>query len=194
MSGVGAIVLAAGASSRMGRPKQLLSVEGKTLLRRAAEAVVEAGCDPAVVVLREKTSDLLAELDGLAVHPVENPQANKGIGTSIRAGVSSLLQLSPNLEALLIVLCDQPRVNSQTLKMLIDSYRKSNKPVCACAFAGTIGPPVLVASPFFSKLQSLPDDRGAKYLWMAQPQIVQQVCCEEAATDIDTPEDYQRLR
>ncbi len=193
MPGVGAIVLAAGASARMGQPKQLLRVQGKTLLRRAAETAAEVGCEPIVVVLREMSAELLAELRGLAVHPIENPEADKGIGTSIRAGVGSLLKISPNLQSLVILLCDQPRVNADTLHRLIDSHRANGKPVSACAFTGTIGPPVLVESSLLSKLQSLRDDQGAKALWLAQPEIIHRFACEEAAIDVDTPEDYQRL-
>jgi len=191
--GVGAIVLAAGSSSRMGRPKQLLRVQGKTLLRRAAETAAEAGCAPIVVVLREMSDELLAELRGLAVHPIESPEAAKGIGTSIRAGVGSILHHLPTLQSLVILLCDQPRVNADMLRRLIDSHRASGKPVSACAFAGTIGPPVLLESALFSRFQSLKDDQGAKALWLAQPEIVHRFACEEAAIDVDTPEDYQRL-
>ena len=193
MATVAAIVLAAGGSVRMRRPKQLLTLNGRTLLRRAAETTVAAGCKPVIVVLGCEADRMAAELTGLAVHPVTNPGWERGIGTSIRRGVEQLLALSPEPEAAVLLLCDQPGVTPATVRRLMAAHDSAGKPVCAAAYDGAIGPPVLVARALFGELLALPDDRGAKALWAAHPEWVFPVACPEAADDVDTPADYQRL-
>src|SRR5579862_9316092 len=112
MRGIGAIILAAGGSMRMGRPKQLLQFRGQSFLRRAATVAIDAKCNPVVVVVGNDAAAMLAELTSLPVHPIENPDWQRGIGTSIRAGVRKLLDLQPDMIATFIHLCDQPLVTS----------------------------------------------------------------------------------
>jgi molybdenum cofactor cytidylyltransferase len=190
--GVGAIILAAGGSTRMGRPKQLLQIEGQTLVRRIVDAATGAGCSPIVVVLGHKADAICQELDRQPVHFAINPDWSRGIGSSIRCGVEMLLTIAPSIERLMLLLCDQPRVSANVLRRVIAAQKCSEKPVCVCAYAGTVGPPVLVDRSLFEQLMSLPDDRGAKALWTgAGEDRVCHVPCEEAAMDIDTPADYQ---
>lgn len=189
-----AIILAAGGSARMGTPKQLLTYSGQTLIRRAAEAAVGASCAPVVVVLGNEPDAMAAELLGLPVTTAVNDDWSNGIGSSIRSGVRRLLELSPKTEATLLVLCDQPLVTADALARLAGTRRQSGKPVVVSAYAGTIGPPVCVGREFFADLLTLPDDQGAKAVWVRRPDAVVEVPCDEAGVDVDTPADYQRLR
>ena len=189
-----AVLLAAGGSARMGTPKQLLAYDGQSLLRRTAGAAVGARCWPVVVVLGHEAEAMAAELGGLPVDTALNPDWADGIGTSIRCSVRRLLELSPTAEATLLVLCDQPLVTADTLARLADARRRSGKAVAVSAYAGTIGPPVCVGREFFPDLLALPDGQGAKAVWAGRPDAVVEVPCDEAAVDVDTPEDYRRLR
>lgn len=193
MPRVAAVILAAGGSMRMGRPKQLLVFKGRSLLRRAAEASLAVGCELVVVVLGRDVDLLTPELAGLAVEPIFNAEWERGLGTSIRHGVRRVLERSPNVDAIAILLADQPLVDAAELERLFDAFDRAAKPACASAYAGTVGPPVVVGRPFFPRLLALPDDRGAKAIWAREPAAVALHPCDAAAFDVDTPADYARL-
>jgi molybdenum cofactor cytidylyltransferase len=188
-----AILLAAGGSTRMGSPKQLLVYEGQPLLRRAARVAIDAGCQPVIAVLGHLADQTAAALSGLPIDIVLNTQWERGIGSSIRTGVERLMKVIPAAPATFLLLADQPLVDPDVLRRLIKARRSSGKPVCASAYAGTIGPPVLVSAELFPRLLALPDDRGAKVLWTGQPDIVATIACDAAAIDLDTPDDWARL-
>ncbi|MDB5321766.1 MAG: hypothetical protein JWN40_3397 [Phycisphaerales bacterium] len=193
MFDVAVVILAAGGSARMGRPKQLLSFEGRSLLRRAAEAAIESGCGPVVVVLGARAEEMRAELSGLGVDVVRNEGWERGIGTSIRAGVGHLSSLPHAPSAVMIMLCDQPLVTAGVLRRLVNAHAHSERLVTVAAFEETLGPPVIVGSELFQALLALRDDRGAKELWLERPEIVHRVACPEAGWDVDTPADFERL-
>ena len=113
---------------------------------------------------------MLADLAGLPIHPVENPDWPRGIGTSIRAGIRKLLALQPDAIAAFIHLCDQPLVTYMTFEKMLEARRESGRPVCVCTYADTIGPPVLVDRRLFPALLELPDHAGAKRIWTDHPE------------------------
>ena len=193
MRDVAALILAAGGSQRMGQPKQLLQVEGQSLIRRAVAAAAAAHCAPVVVVVGSRGDDVLAELAGSGAQIVWNAGWERGIGSSIRAGIAHLTALFDQLSAVMIMLCDQPLVDASVLGRLLAAHASAGRQVTAAEFNRTLGPPVIVDSALFPALLALPDDRGAKALWMEQPEIVQRVPCPEAAIDVDTPEEFERL-
>ncbi|MGN6506599.1 MAG: nucleotidyltransferase family protein [Tepidisphaeraceae bacterium] len=193
MSALAAIVLAAGASSRMGRPKQLLTIEGEPLLRRAVRMADQAGCCPIHVVLGCQAHLMMPALAGTAVRTVVNDQWALGMGTSIRCGIEAVLRDVPDVSRVLLMLCDQPRVTAETLQRLDAHQHASQAQVAVAAFEGTIGPPVIVTGDRIAALRYLPDDRGAKALWAEQPQSVLKVDCPEAAIDVDTPAAWEKL-
>jgi molybdenum cofactor cytidylyltransferase len=210
MRDVAAVILAAGGSQRMGRAKQLLRVGGRSLVKRAVAAAVAAGCSPVVVVVGARAEEVERELLGSGAAVVRNEGWERGIGSSIRAGVEYLLKdVSPIgrdesgaatgrgttrlCPGLVIMLCDQPLVGAEVLGRLLDAHARGARLVTAAEFDGTLGPPVVVDVSLFAELLALPDDRGAKALWMARPEIVGRVACPEAGVDVDTAGDFERL-
>ena len=192
MPGIAAIVLAAGASTRMGRPKQLLPVGGVPMLVRAVGAAEAAGCRPIIVVVgrdAEACRALLAAKTDVTV--VDNPDWATGLGTSLRAGASAL---PPDATATFLLLADQPFVTVETLRRLIDAAINAGKRVAVSAFAEQIGPPVYVSGTYVSGLCDWPHAAGAKALWQDRPGDVARVDCPEAARDVDTPADYAAAR
>jgi molybdenum cofactor cytidylyltransferase len=185
---IGLILLAAGGSTRMGQPKQLLLYKNQTLLRRAAEQALAAGCDPVIVVLGSNAPRLRTELTNLPVHIMENPDWQQGMGTSIRTGLSAMPP-----QPVIITLCDQPLIDAAALKKLIDAHHSTNRPLIAAQYAGTLGVPALFSPEYFPALAALPNDTGAKQLLRQHADQVLPIPMEFAATDIDTPTDYQQL-
>ena len=192
MPDIGIVVLAAGGSTRMGRPKQLLPIAGQSLLRRAASAAVESGCAPVIVVLGAQAQPLRAELSGLPVSIAFNEAWQRGIGCSIRCGIQALTTPATSPCAVVILLCDQPLVSAGVIRRLVLAHAGSGKPICVSAFNGTFGPPVVIDSRYFDLLLALPDDQGAKAVWAGRQDQVHFEPCPEAGIDIDTPADYEQ--
>jgi molybdenum cofactor cytidylyltransferase len=191
MKRVAVAVLAAGGSSRMGRPKQLLPFGGRSLLRHAAEVAVAAECGPVVVVLGAGADRLRQELDGLPVEVIVNSEWELGPGTSIRAAVETI---EPNTEvdAVVFLACDQPLVDAAHIRRLIAAREVTGLPTAASGYAGTLGVPALFARELFADLRALHPAAGAKQLLARQSDAVAVVPFPDGAIDLDTPEDYQR--
>lgn len=187
---IAAVILAAGGSARMGRPKQLLRDQGETLVRRIAHTGLLAGCDPVLVVTGREHDAIAEELRDLAATLVPNDNWERGMGTSLRAGVNAL----PAVGAAFVLTCDQPQVTAELLLEMIERQRESDKPIVACEYAGTIGVPVLFLACYFAELRSLGDDAGAKSLLRSQPNEVATLSFPGGAVDLDTPEDYERVQ
>lgn len=204
MPNVSAVVLAAGASSRLGQPKQLLMFRGETLVSRAARAAAEAGCAPVFVIVGETRELIKQSLDirdsrishssnakGMArAIVVENGEWRRGIGTSIRRGVE---QVPVDAEAVVLLACDQPFVDASIVRQLIAAWEETGKPIVASSYANTLGVPALFDRSCFEALLTLPDDEGAKALIASRPADVSAIAFDQGAADIDTPEDFERL-
>jgi len=206
---VAVVVLAAGGSSRLGTPKQLVRWRGRTLLRRAAEtALAGAGLPsprasrataapvgPVVVVLGADARALRAELDGLAVHVVVNRRWRDGLASSLRAGLRAAIA-APGRErpaAVLFLTCDQPCVTPSLLRRLVRRFRRG-APIVACAYDGTLGAPALFASAHFANLLALSGDQGARRILARHRDDVAPVRFARGAADVDRPRDLPRLR
>ena len=194
MRSVGAIILAAGGSSRFGRPKQLLLFQGETLVRRAVRAVSDGGCGWIAVVAGEERDLIERELRETPAVLVENPDWQRGLGSSIRCGLSHLLSSRPGCDAVVLVACDQPFVDASLIKSLIAQQEASGKPIVASSYADTLGVPALFARACFESLLALPDDSGAKALIESRSADVAQIEFEQGALDIDTPADFERIK
>ncbi len=190
---IGAVVLAAGGSLRLGRPKQLVSYRGETLVVRAARAACGAGCTPVVVVAGDERERLAEELRPLDVHLCHHAEWQRGIGSSIRAGVAHLLTVSPSLDALVLMVCDQPFVTAEIISALLVARARTGKRAIACAYAETVGVPALFDRTFFPALTSLRDAHGAKQLLAAHPDETARVNFPQGTMDLDSPEDCRVL-
>jgi molybdenum cofactor cytidylyltransferase len=186
---VGAVVLAAGGSSRLGRPKQLLVHEGRTLVRRSAEAAVAAGCEPVVVVVGAHGEAVATELAGLPVRTVENPEWQVGMGRSLRVGVRAL----PEVDAVLVLLCDQLRVDSTHLEALVDTFVRTGSPIVASGYEGARGVPALFSRALLPELEALEADQGARKVIVRDASRVVEVPFPGGGEDVDTAADLSRL-
>lgn len=186
----GAIILAAGASTRMGEPKQLLPLAGRPLLLRAVDAALASSAWPVVVVLgahAEKIRPLLARLPVLVV---ENPAWPEGMASSIRTGVAILQQFSRSLDAALVALCDQPAFNTAVIERLVATQRATSRSIVASRYLGRNAAPALFLRPHFPALTALTGEEGARSLLNASPDLVATIDAPELAQDLDTPSDY----
>lgn len=193
MRPVAALILAAGASSRFGEPKQLLRIEGESLVRRVVNAAKEAGCTPVAVVVGAEHDAIEDELQQTSVLIVKNVDWRRGLGTSIRAGVQSLVAANPALDALTLLACDQPMLGSPIIRELIEAREGSGKPIVASSYANTVGVPAIFDRSCFEALLTLRNDAGAKRVIEARLNEVEQVAFPDGAIDIDTPVDLQRF-
>lgn len=194
MRNLGAVILAAGGSSRFGRPKQLITFRGETLVRRAVTAAVGAGCEKVVAVVGDAADAIREELGGTPAAVVRNSEWARGLGTSIRCGLEFLMAANRELEAIVLLACDQPFVTEDVVASLVAEAKRSGKPIVASSYANTLGVPAFFGGSCFSALLDLPDDSGAKSVIQSRPEEVASVAFAEGAIDIDTPEDFARLR
>ncbi|MEN3370400.1 MAG: molybdenum cofactor cytidylyltransferase [Verrucomicrobiota bacterium] len=192
MRNVGAIVLAAGGSGRFGQPKQLLAFQGESLVRRAVRAV-SAQCSCVVVVVGDLGAEIENDLSESSATIVLNADWRCGLGTSIRCGLRDLLASLADLDAVVIVACDQPFVESSTIAALIAERERSGKPIVASSYANTLGIPALFDRSCFEELLALPDQSGAKAIIESRRDDVASIEFEKGAIDIDTPADFERL-
>ena len=190
---IGAAILAAGESSRLGRPKQLIQFRGKSLILRTVDAASEVGCSPVTVVLGRDRKKIEDELAGTRVAIVKNENWRAGIGTSIRAGVQNLLSQTSNLEGIVLLVCDQPFADAGVIKGLIGLRQKTNKSIVASAYAETLGVPAFFDHSCFEELLALSDDSGAKSIILRDRKRVAELRFPEGNIDIDTEEDYEKL-
>lgn len=191
---VGVVVLAAGASVRMGAPKQLLPYRGTGLLRYSVETALGASEGPVVVVLGCSAEDFRPALDGLPVQIVENAEWKAGMGGSLRVGLEALLEEHPETGAVLILVCDQPLLSELVLKELIAAYRKGGHGIVASEYGGTLGVPALFDRVFFPDLLALHGREGAKGLIGQNREVVAAVPFPDGIIDLDTPADCERLQ
>jgi molybdenum cofactor cytidylyltransferase len=185
------ILLAAGNSSRMGSPKQLLNFNGVPLLRHAAETALRTGCGHVVVVLGAHAQRLYKVLWGLDVQIVLNPRWSDGMGTSIHAGLEAIK--NANVTGAILALADQPFVTSEYLQSLIVKHDATGAEVVASQYSGTAGVPAFFSQTAFASLLGLQANQGCKGIVTGTDHTVTFIDCPEAAMDVDTPEDYARV-
>ncbi len=190
---VGVVLLAAGGSSRLGRPKQLVLHHGKTLVRRAAETAHAAECGPVVVVLGAHREAVASEMVGLPVRTVEHPEWAAGPGGSLVAGVR-VLTSDTSVDAVLVMLCDQLRVDAAHLRALVETWRRTGVPVVASAYEETRGVPALFSREVFSELEALMPEQGARGVIAREPSRVTEVPLPGGGEDVDTAADLARLK
>jgi molybdenum cofactor cytidylyltransferase len=194
LAGIGAVILAAGASTRMGVPKQLLQFGGETMLRRAASFAMEAGCRPVVVVTGADAAASRKALRGLDVREAENQQWESGISSSVRVGIEALVTAHPQTAAVVLMLCDQPSVTREIIARLVAAHRETGRSIVASRYGGSYGVPALFGKAHFAELATLEGAAGAKQVIQKHLEKVQLLPFPEGEIDVDTPDDFARLQ
>ena len=190
---VAAVVLAAGGSARFRKPKQFAPFRGETFIRRIVAAAIEARCTPVVVVTGKDSARIGLELSGLTVSIAVNPYWQSGVGSSIVVGIRHAMNLAPDVDAVVLLTCDQPFVTAAVLAQIIQLRLTSGKPIVASAYAETIGIPALFDRSCFPDLLRLKGDSGAKGIILARPHDVASFDFPAGEIDIDTAADYEKL-
>lgn len=190
------LLLAAGASTRMGRPKQLLAWNDTTLIRHAVNIILQASiAQRLVVILGAKRELILPELKDLPVDIVVNPDWDQGMGSTIRTGLTHLLEKhEAKWEGICISLTDQPLITAQHLRSLYELWEQAAHRIVAAQYDGILGVPAIFAKDFFPDLLALQGAAGARKILMQAGSEVIPMDLPEARFDLDTPEDYERLR
>jgi molybdenum cofactor cytidylyltransferase len=184
------VILAAGGSSRLGRPKQLLAFGNKTLVEHAADTALASGAAQVIVVVGAEADAVREKLSGLPVKIATNDEWSNGMGTSIRCGLGAL---NPEIECVVLSLCDQPHVTSDLLRDLANRQIESGVPIVASSYDGVGGVPAAFGFALFPKLSSLQGDSGARDLIRNSTIPVATVAFTGGSIDIDTPGDMENM-
>ena len=189
---ISGLVLGAGASSRLGQPKQLLPFKGTTLLGWVVSQAEQAtGLDEVVVVLGRAGDEIRQRVDFGTATIVDNPVFGQGCSSSYRAGIGAL---DPKSDAIMILLGDQPGVGPETIDRVALEWRAGNSQIVLCSYRGQRGHPMIFASPLFDQLVGLHGDKAAWKLVDAKPNLVHEVSFDfPFPDDIDTLEDFERI-
>jgi molybdenum cofactor cytidylyltransferase len=189
---VGAVILAAGGSSRMGEPKQLLTIAGQPMVRRVTQGVCAAGLDQVVVVVGAHAQAVQKALGGLAVQIVHNRAWAEGMSSSLRTGLDALRR---DIQAALVVLADQPGLTPDLVRSLVVHYQTTRAPIVAPFYRGRRGNPVLFDRALFADLRGVEGDQGGRDLLIRYQDRVQRVEVDDPASllDVDTRQDYRTL-
>lgn len=186
------IVLAAGASTRMGRNKLFFEFEGETLLRRAVRHAAEAGLEPVIVVLGHEADRAREALADLPCQPVVNPDYARGINSSVRAG---LRMVPDDAAAAVVVLADMPFVTTSMIATLVERFHESTAPLVVSDYGGVNAPPALYTRSLFDELLSMEGEGcGKQVVKRHRSEALSVSWPPEALTDLDVPEDYDRVK
>ena len=186
------ILLAAGKSTRFGKPKQLLPYKGSTLIRSATMVALEIS-NQVIVVTGAENEKIKTALHDLPVIFAYNKEFETGIASSIREGIIVAKKEFGLLNGVILMVSDQPYVSSVVLNQLIEKFKETNKGIIASAYSDTFGIPVLFHHKFFNELLHLKGDSGAKKLIQQYMDETTVVNFPEGKVDIDTTENYRSL-
>ncbi|AFK05222.1 hypothetical protein Emtol_4097 [Emticicia oligotrophica DSM 17448] len=191
---VGIIILAAGASSRMGAPKQLLLIDGKTLIRRVCETAMDTTCFPIVTVLGANRNIIKPELERMPITVIDNPQWEKGMSSSIKMGLVGAYMTIKEIEAAIFLTVDMPYVNVELINNMIKKAKSdTNIEIVACKYENQIGIPVLFKRSLFNDLLELTGDEGAKKVVMRNKEKTALIDFPEGKLDLDTIDEYRKF-
>ncbi|MBL6446951.1 nucleotidyltransferase family protein [Fulvivirga sp. 29W222] len=190
MSKIGVIILAAGSSSRLGRPKQLLRLNGESLLQKSIKAALDVS-ETTLTVLGAHYQEIGEEIKYLKTESLFNLDWNKGMGNSIKFGLHEIHKLHPDLNAVIIMVCDQPFVTGGLLNKMIEAYHKGH-PLVASAYGNTVGVPALFDRQYFKQILKIDDKKGAKAILGHGDAFL--VPFPLGGQDIDTPKDWENFK
>ena len=192
---VAAVVLAAGASTRLGQPKQLLRLVasgGETLLDHAIAAVQAGGTMPIFVVLGARAEEIQREAQLRNCMVVRNEEWAEGMASSVRAGVSAVLGHVVDASGVLLLVCDQPGLTAEHVRALLAAHSEQPEGIAASRYAGRLGVPAVLPRALFPALLALKGDRGARSLFESSGVAIREVAFPEGAWDIDSADDLRR--
>jgi len=185
------LILAAGESSRMGEPKQLLPWKDGTLLENAIKTAKGSNADDVCVILGANSRDIRAAILEEEIVVLDNPNWKNGLGSSISSGVTHLIESDTYYSGLLIMLCDQPFISSAYLNEIIRLFKENEKKIVATAYDNRAGVPAIFDVKHFQELKGLNDDYGAKKILEKYREGIVMVDAHGKELDLDTPEDYR---
>ncbi len=186
-------MLAAGASTRLGKPKQLLQFQGKSLLRHTVEEAINANPVEVIVILGQNAELIASEVDSEKAHIIENKNWKEGMSSAIRLGLYTLLAMQPSVETAILMVCDQPFISNAVLNELMTTYQQSKKPIIVCNYGDAIGPPALFHRSLFNELMQLKGDMGARSIIRQHKDEMANIQFPKGSVDIDKQEDYEKL-
>lgn len=193
MAEIPVLLLAAGGSSRMGQPKQLLPWGNRTLIEHQILTLLETG-NPINVVLGSNSDLVIPVIEKYSVNIFTNTDWQSGMGSSISFGISQIIQKFPNAKGVLITLLDQPFITTAFFKKMLDAYQPSSQQILVSHSAsGWTGVPVLFDSSYFNELTELRNDEGAKKIIKRHEENLILIEAGELLEDMDTPETYQQF-
>ena len=187
------MIMAAGASRRLGQPKQLLQYKGDTLIRRICKEAIEANCGNVTVVTGYDHEKMEKEIADLELNVFFNEEWEEGLGASIRNGLQHILNQNPDTNAILLSMVDQPYVDATHLKKLVNAYDSARPMIIASAYSSTFGVPVLIDRFYFDMLSKLKGDEGGKKILANFIQDIVEIPFIDGAVDIDEKKDLSKL-
>ncbi|MCU0325260.1 MAG: nucleotidyltransferase family protein [Spirosomaceae bacterium] len=189
---VAIIILAAGAASRMGQPKQLLPVKGRSLIKYITEIAMDTPCYPITVVLGANRQLIRGELDKMPITVIDNPKWEDGMATSIKMGLIGSYMTAKEIEAAIFLTVDMPYISSELINQLIDkAVQNPDSRIIASKYDGQIGIPVLFKRSIFNDLLDLNGEQGAKKVILQHLDNTETIDFPEGKFDLDTVVDYQ---
>jgi len=184
------ILLAAGSSSRMGQSKQLLLIENEPLLLRSTKAALASSFETVVVVLGAQEREHRSVIAHLPIQIVLNQNWEDGMGSSLKKGLLHLLNIQPETQAIMIMVCDQPLLTSSHLDKIIAVYKQAQISIVASHYADSAGVPALFDKSVFSELLNIDDNHGAKKVINKHPEMLALVDFNGGEIDLDTLNEY----
>lgn len=186
------VILAAGSSSRLGSPKQLLPYRGKSLLQHAIDEALQAAIGPVLVVLGSNADTIRAALHRSNVTFLVNDQWEEGMASSIRMGVNEVDQQT-QIDSILLMVCDQPFVSARLLKTMVRKQQETGSGIIVCQYGESVGPPTIFTRSYFPGLLALQGDAGAKKIVLQDPENTSMVAFQQGEIDIDTRDAFESL-
>ena len=187
---VGIIILAAGESKRMGVPKQLLDVNGKSMLQGVIDSALDTSCYPITVVVGAHKKDVVPSLEGIPINIMDNPEWEKGMSGSIKRGLVGSYLITKAIDAIIITTSDMPEIKAETFKELVKAAIEKDAGIITSKYAGVMGVPALIKRDLFNEILDLKGDEGLKQIFQKYKGQIESVAFEGGAIDIDTKEDY----
>lgn len=187
------VILAAGSSKRMGKPKQMLEIHGTTLLQHSVNTAVASGIPNIVVVLGANAEEHKASLFNRPITLLENAQWERGMGSSLKVGVKKAIELFKDVQALIVMVCDQPLISSVHIGNLIKAFQAHEPLAIASGYNDSYGVPAVFDRSVFSLLIKIDDHSGARAILEKLKDDLVLVPFFGGEIDLDTPEEYQRF-